>query len=1045
MATSSLLRAITAFLVTVLPALHSAPAKAAKPVRRIDATGARSARMTFGAVDLWITSHDLPELSIESDSPLSVGRDDETIAVEGGSDDAGAVKIRCPEDLRLNVTVERGEVIVTRLYGTLGLRLVDGSLTIDRAVGSFDVQVDRGNVSARVFLADASKFQVNRGDIEIAVLDAAAFPLVLKSGEGDLSLRIPPGFAAELDARADGGAVNIEVPIGLRIQTPEESGGNRRVAGTLGTGGPLVELQTDHGGIDVLAANDEESSEATVPQYVAPRIEGGISVDGELEAPWLDAPNLRFESATAGPSTHVQFAWDDEHLFIAAAAEQRDWASLALKVLPDDPDFEGAGNELGWGITLLERHLGLIVNPLGTRLDDEPDDDGLEIAIRLLPGWWVLEMSVRVDGLEPDTTGAVRLSRGGTEDGSGDQNILLVLGERRDPREERIPIRVEAEGDATADEITEAVGLPADGLIRLSDLPAVEARARRLGWFREVGVSLTSDGETETALLSASGFQATRTHSPEIDGATVWQSDDLRFAFDWRDGWIANDAIESRRRLMENAYRAQGYALATVRSDVSSDGLRLIVDEGRIDAIRVVGARAVPRADIESELASSRGQPYNRWVAVDDCRAATDRLSRGHRELMGLSDGGAERADGGVVWTVIAEERSRVGVSVAPIVAFTQVHVWELGATLRLRDEPIGRWLTAIRMSGLQYAERTDGRTYRVNGSVGARYAIDTKGMLVIGGVAERASRAQLWQGSPGVLSSLTALAYGSVPGDYHTTDGVRAFTWFAPHRRVKLEAGISADIDRSLRSLLDRSILTRGGIRPNRPASDGTTHYASLDFMLDLRDVDTQDDMAIQPKPEPSPRTRLGLLAQVHSEVARFIPALPDDGSLRRAASMRFVRVQGNLAAYAPLGDSLQLTARCQGQWTRQRLPIQRQWWLGGAATLRGFETSQFVGDLGGVIGADLAWHLPWAAAFLAAFGDAGATMWADEPEWDRHWYGDAGISMGIDVTSDASPPAARLTRRLGFQRLQMDIALPVRGTDERTPRFWLWATVPY
>jgi hypothetical protein len=68
--------------------------------------------------------------------------------------------------------------------------------------------------------------------------------LDLRSGDGSITLRLPEGLGAELDAQTGGGSIGIDRSLGVSGTIREHS-----VRGPLGPGGPPLKIYTGDGSI----------------------------------------------------------------------------------------------------------------------------------------------------------------------------------------------------------------------------------------------------------------------------------------------------------------------------------------------------------------------------------------------------------------------------------------------------------------------------------------------------------------------------------------------------------------------------------------------------------------------------------------------------------------------------------------------------------------------------------------------------------------------------------------------------------------------------
>jgi len=143
--------------------------------------------------------------------------------------------VKVPEGMQVTVRTENGGV---RLAGVRG---------------TFDAGTTNGGIRA-VNLSGAIKAEVINGGIRVDMLRVEG-PVELKSVNGGVTVGLPAGVNAELQARAVNGGVTVQDS--FNITTTERE--RRRVAGRLNAGGPLISLETTNGGVRVSAADGTSS------------------------------------------------------------------------------------------------------------------------------------------------------------------------------------------------------------------------------------------------------------------------------------------------------------------------------------------------------------------------------------------------------------------------------------------------------------------------------------------------------------------------------------------------------------------------------------------------------------------------------------------------------------------------------------------------------------------------------------------------------------------------------------------------------------------
>lgn len=179
--------------------------------------------------------------------------------------------VTVPRTLNLEARTADGSIDARDLSGRLELRTGDGSVRLQRIDGDITVSTGDGSVAARelggmviVRTGDGSvdmsgqfaALRAHTGDGSIAI-DALAGSTMqrewtISSGDGGVTIRLPPDFNAEVDARTGDGTISTSGEIALA--RPVGDGRRRRVMrGQLGTGGEVLTLRTGDGSIRIVA------------------------------------------------------------------------------------------------------------------------------------------------------------------------------------------------------------------------------------------------------------------------------------------------------------------------------------------------------------------------------------------------------------------------------------------------------------------------------------------------------------------------------------------------------------------------------------------------------------------------------------------------------------------------------------------------------------------------------------------------------------------------------------------------------------------------
>ena len=147
---------------------------------------------------------------------------------------------------RLELRTGDGSIRVADASGDLRLHTGDGSITVERVEGTLDLDTGDGGVNVSGKLS-AVKMHTGDGSIvyraEPGTIMSA--PWDITTGDGGISLYLPPDFAADLDARTGDGSIANDLTISAADTTDER----RALRGRLGRGGKTLRVRTGDGAI----------------------------------------------------------------------------------------------------------------------------------------------------------------------------------------------------------------------------------------------------------------------------------------------------------------------------------------------------------------------------------------------------------------------------------------------------------------------------------------------------------------------------------------------------------------------------------------------------------------------------------------------------------------------------------------------------------------------------------------------------------------------------------------------------------------------------
>jgi len=171
-------------------------------------------------------------LRVPADSDLDIRTGDGTI-------DARAV------NGRIKLSTGDGNLTAHGLQGEIQLHSGDGTIAADGLSGRLAADTGDGDLDVRGRFVGLD-LRTGDGDIQAAVEAGSKLeaPWSVRTGDGRVTLRLPEGLGAELDAHTGDGGIVLDKPVSVHGEVKEN-----RVRGQLGAGGPLLSIHTGDGPI----------------------------------------------------------------------------------------------------------------------------------------------------------------------------------------------------------------------------------------------------------------------------------------------------------------------------------------------------------------------------------------------------------------------------------------------------------------------------------------------------------------------------------------------------------------------------------------------------------------------------------------------------------------------------------------------------------------------------------------------------------------------------------------------------------------------------
>jgi DUF4097 and DUF4098 domain-containing protein YvlB len=173
--------------------------------------------------------------------------------------------VSVPEASDVRATSGDGSIDLERVNGTIVLRSGDGSIHASNSSGNVAVSTGDGSIklddvdgvldantgdgSVRV-MGKLTAVRARSGDGSIAVHaqpgSTASEDWTITSGDGSVTLELPDGFSADLDAHTGDGGIHLE---GVTVSKVTGAIGRNNARGQLGSGGKSLRVRTGDGSI----------------------------------------------------------------------------------------------------------------------------------------------------------------------------------------------------------------------------------------------------------------------------------------------------------------------------------------------------------------------------------------------------------------------------------------------------------------------------------------------------------------------------------------------------------------------------------------------------------------------------------------------------------------------------------------------------------------------------------------------------------------------------------------------------------------------------
>lgn len=148
-----------------------------------------------------------------------------------------------PANAQVTSRTGSGDQRIGGFSGAVSARTGSGDIEIERAGGGLDARAGSGDIRAEA-VGGAIRVQVGSGDVDVAQISKG--DVDVRTGSGDVALRLPADAAIDLTAHTGSGSIDTALPVQLQGKRRRN-----RLEGTVRGGGNRVDIKTGSGSIRI--------------------------------------------------------------------------------------------------------------------------------------------------------------------------------------------------------------------------------------------------------------------------------------------------------------------------------------------------------------------------------------------------------------------------------------------------------------------------------------------------------------------------------------------------------------------------------------------------------------------------------------------------------------------------------------------------------------------------------------------------------------------------------------------------------------------------
>lgn len=148
----------------------------------------------------------------------------------------------------LEVQTSNGAVEISDVTGDTTVRSSNGTIRADIRKGRFGATTSNGSITARLMEPDSSPVRLESSNGHIELTMNAAREVHASTSNSSITVRMPSSAGASLNAHTSNASITCDFDVNVHAGSISK----HHLEGTIGSGGPLLDLGTSNGSIKLL-------------------------------------------------------------------------------------------------------------------------------------------------------------------------------------------------------------------------------------------------------------------------------------------------------------------------------------------------------------------------------------------------------------------------------------------------------------------------------------------------------------------------------------------------------------------------------------------------------------------------------------------------------------------------------------------------------------------------------------------------------------------------------------------------------------------------